>query len=98
MIVPTSSTRSVRTAPDDAAFRDACVSGSGDMASPEPLGAAVYRIQKLLMRHPPTRVRWRRALVSLPGLSQPTPCGQCRGGGKGHVRAARWDRLTVRMG
>ena len=64
MIVPTSSTRSVRTAPNAAARRDACLSDSGDWASPEPLGAAVYRIQELLMRHRPARER-RRALVSL---------------------------------
>jgi hypothetical protein len=65
MIVPTSSTRSVRTAPNAAAFRDACLSDSGDWASPELLGAAVYRIQELLMRHPPSRERRCRTLVSL---------------------------------
>ena len=64
MIVPTSSTRSVRIAPN-AACRDACFSDSGGLASPEPFGAAVYRIQDHLMRHRPTRERRRRALASL---------------------------------
>ena len=69
MIVPASRTRSVRIAPNSAAFRNACFSESGDLAPPELLGAVVYRIQKLLMRHPLTPERCCRTLVS---LSQPT--------------------------
>jgi len=65
MIVPTSRTRSVRTAPNGAAFRDAGFSEPGDLASPELLGAAMDRIQKLLMRQPPTGEPRCRARVSL---------------------------------
>jgi len=65
MIVPTKRTRSVRTAPNPAVFRDAGFADSGDLASPELLGAAMDRIQKLRMRQPPARERWCRARVSL---------------------------------
>ena len=65
MIVPTSKTRSVRIAPNAAVLRGADFSDSGDLVSPELLGAAMERIQKLLMRQPPTRERRCRACVSL---------------------------------
>ena len=65
MIVPISRTRSVRTAPNAAALRDAGRSDAGDLVSPELLGAAMDRIQRLLMRQPPTRERRCRARVSL---------------------------------
>jgi len=47
------------------AARGADFSDSGDLVSPELLGAAMERIQKLLMRQPPTRERRCRACVSL---------------------------------
>ena len=65
MIVPTRRRRSVRIAPNPAAFRDAGFSASGDLVSPELVGAAMDRIQKLRMRQPPTGERRCRSRVSL---------------------------------
>jgi len=66
MIVPTSKIRNVRIAPKATLFGDAAVPGAGDIASSELLGAAVYRIKRLFMRHPPTREPRRPALAILP--------------------------------
>ena len=64
-MVPTKRTRRVRIDPNAASLRDAGFSDSGDLASPELWGAAVYRIQKNLMRYPSTGVRRWRTLMSL---------------------------------
>ena len=66
MIVPTSKTRSVPIAPKAALFGDAALPDAGGTASSELLGAAVYRIKRLFMRHPPTRAPRRHALATHP--------------------------------
>ena len=65
MIVLTSKTRSVPIAPKAALFGDAAFPAAGDIASPELLGAAVYRIKRLFMRHPPAREPRRPVLAML---------------------------------
>src|ERR1051326_7385799 len=64
MIVPSSRTRSVRTAPNAAAFCDASFWDAGDLASPDLLETAMYHIKKSLVGHAPAGERRRRPVVS----------------------------------
>lgn len=69
MIVPTSSSRSVRIAPDAASFWGAAFPDAGDIASSEVSGAAFSRINRLIIRHTPIRQPHGRAWLVLSAKS-----------------------------